>query len=80
MVGADVRLRGDSGSTLSAISPVCQIAHFFACHSFLIHIESTRWTQAQAAVHLAGDRSGALFLTITSPNAVARLSTPEVRY
>jgi hypothetical protein len=30
-------------------------------------------------VHLAGNRSGALFLTITSPNAVSRLSTPEAR-
>ncbi len=32
---------------------------------------------AHSAVNLAGNRSGALFLTLTSPNAVARLSTPQ---
>ena len=32
---------------------------------------------AHAAVNLAGNRSGALFLTLTSPNAVERLSTPQ---
>jgi hypothetical protein len=32
---------------------------------------------AHAAVNLAGNRSGALFLTLTSPNAIARLSTPQ---
>jgi hypothetical protein len=32
---------------------------------------------AQSAVHLAGNRSGALFLTLRSPNAARRLSTPQ---
>jgi hypothetical protein len=31
---------------------------------------------AQASVHLAGNKSGALFLTLTSPNAVSRLGSP----
>lgn len=35
---------------------------------------------AEAAVNLRGNRSGVLFLTLTSPNAVARLSTPQVRH
>jgi hypothetical protein len=30
-----------------------------------------------SAVHLAGNRSGALFLTVASPNAASRLTTPQ---
>jgi hypothetical protein len=32
---------------------------------------------AQSAIHLAGDRSGALFLVLTSPSSSTRLSTPQ---
>jgi hypothetical protein len=32
---------------------------------------------AQSAIHLAGDRSGALFLVLTSPSSSTRLTTPQ---